>query len=86
MYLQVPLWRSFVSSSFVLSTYGWWEKSEQNVQAYNTKQQQETRLRRRDGEILKAAMELQGLQNQGASDLSETTQQPHLIVTWIFAK
>lgn len=75
-----------MSSSIVLSTYGWWEKSEQNLQAYNTRQQQETLLRRRDGEILKAAMELQGLQNQGASDLCETTEQPHLIVVRIFAK
>jgi len=46
------------------------------------RQQEEILLKRRDGEVLKAAMELQKA-NKASSEMTEA---PNLIIVWILAK
>lgn len=46
------------------------------------RQQQQILLKRRDGEILKAVMELQ----KASKASSEMTEAPNLMIAWILAK
>lgn len=71
-----------MSYLIVASTYGWKDKSEENLQACNMRWQQVILFKRKDGEILKAATELQKASNWS----SETIEAPNLIIVWILAK